>query len=358
MYDAYEKGEQERLDASEIAAMATEIAKGAIESYRRNSELEVCEPYFKTGESRKIYIDEMVDFAGFQYTQTIQEFGFNNDGALVSSQCRKRRYPGTDYVYLKEGYLSIQIIRIVTADRPGRSFTFSISPEGSEIEETVTLNSMTEYTVYYEPRKNPETGEIEFIGRGVFLDNSDKRKIPEEDFQQLFPAGRSFKLDDLLSVALDPFNNCLDDRLPEINRTLGFPLLQKVSSNRHRDEYITVKIGSDEILGWAYPLETDSNGWLAFVVFQSNNGEENARAVIVSINKEELDVTQEDEYPTVRCSVTIAGEVVNIVLPIKSERNVEDVKNKIPEGFFDRSILLAAMEQFHLTHYVPKPEEI
>lgn len=361
MDEAYEKGEQERLDASEIAAMATEIAKGAIESYRRNSELEVCEPYFKTGESRKIYIDEMVDFAGFQFIRTVQTFEFNNDGTLVSfsSPYTGSPHTGIHYVYLEEeGYLNIQITHRIAADRPGRSFTFSISPEGSEIEETVTLNSMTEYTVYYEPRKNPETGEIEFIGRGVFLDNSDKRKIPEEDFQQLFPAGRSFKLDDLLSVALDPFNNCLDDRLPEINRTLGFPLLQKVSSNRHRDEYITVKIGSDEILGWAYPLETDSNGWLAFVVFQSNNGEENARAVIVSINKEELDVTQEDEYPTVRCSVTIAGEVVNIVLPIKSERNVEDVKNKIPEGFFDRSILLAAMEQFHLTHYVPKPEEI
>lgn len=359
MDDAYEKGEQERLDASEIAAMATEIAKGAIESYRRNSELEVCEPYFKTGESRKIYIDEMVDFAGFQFMRTVQTFEFNNDGTLVSfsSPYTGSPHTGIHYVYLEEeGYLNIQITHRIAADRPGRSFTFSISPEGSEIEETVTLNSMTAYSVCYEPRKNPETGEIEFIGRDVFLNNSDKRKIPEEDFQQLFPAGRSFKLDDLLNVALDPFNNCLDNRFPEINRTPGFPVLQRGLSDKHRHEYINVTIGSDVILGRAYPLESDLNGWLAFVVFYSKNVEKNARAVIVSINKEELEVTQGDEYPTISCSVTIADEVVNIVLPIKSEREVENVQNKILQGFFDRSILLAAMEQFHLAHYAPKPE--
>ncbi len=356
MDEAYEKGEQERLDASEIAAMATEIAKGAIKSYRRNPELEVCEPFFKIGESGKIYIDEIVDFAGFQSILTSQKFEFNNDGTLVSFSFLSP-YKGIYYVYLeKEGYLNIQITHRIAADRPGRSFTFSISPDGTEIEETVTLNSVTAYSVCYEPRKNPETGELEFIGRGVFLDNSDERKIPEEDFQRLFPAGRSFKLDDLLNVALDPFNNCLDDRLPEINRTPGFPVLQRGLSDKHRDEYINVKIGSDAISGWAYPLETDPNGWLAFVVFYSKNVEENARAVIVSINKEELEVTQVDEYPTISCSVTIADEVVNIVLPITSEIEVEDVQNKIPEGFFDRSILLAAMEQFHLTHYAPKPE--
>jgi hypothetical protein len=389
MDEAYEKGEQERLDASEIAAMATEIARGAIEHYRAGNEYQVEETRKEDGTTEFTVTTNL----GHGDSIIAQRMCFSNNGVLARMYSH---YGESFYLYdEREGFLNFAIYRRKGSREKTREITVLIAKDRQTFMEEEDFGGQ-QLTVSYVPKRQ---GNFIFFSQDkAFLGWSGEDELPVQDVERILPLGRQISLDDLLGLGLDltlfrQRDGYGNPNIPTIPQTDGFPLLVHYRRG-HEIESIWMPDFSCGINGIALPLEADPCGWLTFVKF-SNKPYIQARAFVMSIRQEGLSVKDIEGVPTIECTVLVDDQEIPVTLPVKTGRFVphkptvlrrlkikvadfvankivarsrtdirgkwvqttlEEVESEVKNGFLNGSILRQAVYGYYLAHYAPKPE--
>ncbi|MDD5016408.1 MAG: hypothetical protein PHW73_15190, partial [Atribacterota bacterium] len=116
---------------------------------------------------------------------------------------------------------------------------------------------------------------------------------------------------------VDPYRSSVRHyrrRLPEFRHSDSFIKLT-YDTTGHSSTFVTSPDRNRDLInGYALPLGENPNGWLVFAKF-AKGGNAVERALILSIDKENIKVKDVDGIPTINAQVFIDGERYDLYIP-------------------------------------------
>lgn len=188
-----------------------------------------------------------------------------------------------------------------------------ISSDEQMLKETSRIDTHTDITAEYRPVVID--GNLGFQSSKIWFQGY--IPLSEEDVSKFLPGGRFIEIDDIIASIVDPERSKLgryNDQFPEIHRVPPFLQLTNDAPGHSSAFVSTLEHNHDQIHGFAHPLKEDPDGWLVFVRF-GTGAEAVAKALIIQVDRESIEVTEQEGIPMINVTMLVDGETYNLSIP-------------------------------------------
>ncbi len=310
------------LNPEKISAKATQIANETLDYYSSDNQFKI-EDNRKDGNGAVVVSIDWDHRVDHQHFMTFQTLEYTDDTLTRISG----EYGGNYYGYYPDKQtITMGTNMTANGNAQWHMIDCDISPNEQHLHEVSRVQVHTDLRADYLPASKNNSEGFELDSISIIA-----RKLPSKDIAKFLPNGRFITLEDILASTIDPYrsNQRFRERVPEINQADGFPKFHYSDIGPHAKQFArTPNRNTDKMLGFVHPLKENPDGWLAFVRLGLENDEDVARALLVEVDRESVQVEEIDGVPTIKVNVNVDGETFSLSIP----EAVGSWKEKTPEN--------------------------
>jgi len=312
------------LNPEKISAQATQIANETLDYYSSDDQFNI-EDNREDGNGSVVVSIDWDHRADHQHFMTFQTLEYTDDTLTRISG----EYSGNYYAYYPDKQTVTMGTRMTAnGNAQVHMVDCDISPKEQRLHEVTRVQVHTDLRADYLPASKNGSEGFELDSISIIA-----RKLPSEDLAKFLPNGRFIALEDVLASTIDPYrsNQRFRERVPEISQAEGFPKFHYADTGPHAKQFArTPDRDTDKMLGFVHPLEDNPDGWLEFVRLGLENNEDVARALLVEVDRESVQVEEINDVPTIKVNASVDGETFSLSIPEArgswKEKNEENLK--------------------------------